>query len=125
VVKLEVSEEFKSLCCTGDEQIITLCDPIIWDLFGESNRFIRKRVSDDWYFNHNWLSLAIVAMDEIIHAQQWSEKEGKGIILDFRKNLTARRKKGQKLYLYLKFWAIVGRRIGWLLFMRGSFGMRI
>jgi hypothetical protein len=44
-------------------------------------------------------------MDVMTQAQEWSEKEGKGIVLDFRKNLTAARKKGQKLYFYLKFWA--------------------
>jgi hypothetical protein len=44
-------------------------------------------------------------MDVMTQAQQWSEKVGKGIVLDFRKNLTAGRKKGQKLYFHLKFWA--------------------
>lgn len=114
-MKLEVSEEFKNLAFNGDEQLTSLCNPIIWDLFGESNRFIIKRVCDDWYSNHNWLSLALVyrldlcvgvrSLDDLININNRVEKEGKGIILDFRKNLTGARKKGQKLYLPLKFWA--------------------
>ena len=56
-IRPEFSEPYKLMAFHGDRQ---LCDKVIYQIWGYSNRRLGKVICDDFQSNNSWIMLTIV-----------------------------------------------------------------
>jgi len=59
-IRPEFSEPYKLMAFHGDRQLRHLCDKVIYQIWGYSNRRLGKLICDDFQSNNSWIMLTIV-----------------------------------------------------------------
>jgi len=113
-IRPEFSEPYKVMAFHGDRQLRYLCDRLVFQVWGISNRRLGKFISDDFQSNDCWIFLTIVyglhVLVEVTPPEPQTIKGGKtgagqghrDWVIDATKDLTGNKQRRNTDYAMLK-----------------------